>query len=155
MKTIRSSALLVLLLCAVGLAETSEQSKEPSGCAVAKRLAGYSLDIEFPNASMRIKVYDVDYAETQKHDPICLSKKAGDRLFWVSGSGKKFKLKIYPQQDPGTCGRHPFQEEPPSDSVYGHLSGPLKPDVPDNCTYNVEFPKEGEKPSDPHIRVIP
>jgi hypothetical protein len=176
MKTIRGIASLVLLLCAVVLAQTSDQSAETAkqskqekpettnkkskkipGCAVANRRAGYALDIKLRKAAGRIAVYNVDYPEpvTQRHDPVCLSKKAGDSILWVSGSGRQFKLKIYPQQDPGKCGRHPFQAEPPVDPVYGHVSGPLKPDVPDNCMYNVEFPKEGEKTGDPHIRVTP
>ncbi len=159
MKTIRDIS-LVLLFCAVVLplasGQSAEQSKATPGCAVANRHAGYALDIDLVNATTRTKVYDVDYQETQPHhDPICLSKKDAERVFWLSGSGRQFKLRIHPRQDPDHCGQHPFQQEPPQDSVYGYLSGPLKADVPVNCVYDVEFHKEGEKPSDPHIKVVP
>jgi hypothetical protein len=168
MRTTRRILSLAFLFSVVGLAQTNgqsttEQSKqeEPANqksdetprCAVANRLSGYALDIKLPKAARKVIVNDADYSETHKHDPICLSKSAEDSIFWLSGSGKKFKLKIYPQQDAEKCGRHPFERELPSDAIDGYFSGPLRPDVPENCMYNVEFLKEGEKTADPHIRI--
>jgi hypothetical protein len=168
MRTTRRILSLAFLFSVVGLAQTNgqsttEQSKqeEPANqksnetprCAVANRLSGYALDIKLPKAARKVIVNDADYSETHKHDPICLSKSAEDSIFWLSGSGKKFKLKIYPQQDAEKCGRHPFERELPSDPIDGYFSGPLRPDVPENCLYNVEFSQEGEKTADPHIRI--
>jgi hypothetical protein len=126
-------------------------------CAPANLQTGYSQDVKFAKSDRKVKVYDTDYDETHKHDPICLSKQNGDAIFWVSGSGKNFKFKVYPQDkdSASNCGRHPFKFDPTQDSVDGYYSGPLRPDVPAGCLYNVEFQREGQKPADPHIRVTP
>jgi hypothetical protein len=43
----------------------------------------------------------------------------------------------------------------PSEDIYGHFSGPLKPDVPNYCVYEVEFQTEGGQVTDPHIKTGP
>ena len=159
MKTICSIS-LVLSLCMVVFAQTTSQSAgqskdTPVGCAMADRQTGYALDIDLPNATTRTKAYNVDYNETNSgHRPICLSKKGGEQMLWLSAKGQYFKLKFHPQ-DPGRCGQHPFKKDPQQDPDDGYFSGPLRPDVPDNCVYDVEFQKDDEKPSDPHIKVVP
>lgn len=158
MKTIRGIS-LVLLLCTVVLAQTTSQSAgqskdTPDGCATANRETGYALDIDLPNAKTKTKSYNVDYNETNKdHLPICLSKKGGEQMLWLSVKGQDFKLKFHPK-DPGRCGQHPFKKDPQQGVTDGYFSGPLR-DVPDGCEYDVEFQKDGEKPSDPHIKVVP
>ncbi len=150
MRTTRRILSLALLFSAVVLAQTNDQStataeqskqeepanqksKETARCAVANRLSGYALDIKLPKAARKVKVYNADYPETHKHDPICLSKTAEDSIFWLSGSGKKFKLKIYPQQDADKCGHHPFERELPADPIDGYFSGPLRPELLVQC----------------------
>ena len=150
---------LALVCCAVVLVHTTAAASQSSSdtstlpCAPANLQSGYSQDVKFPKSDRKVKVYDTDYDETHKHDPICLSKQNGDAIVWVSGSAKNFKLKVYPQDDASNCGRHPFKVDPTQDSVDGYYSGPLRPDVPAGCIYNVEFQREGEKPADPHIQV--
>jgi hypothetical protein len=171
MKTTRPYLLLAFLLCAAVLSYGSngmgqeQQSKEGSSarqnskdtprCALVNRTSGYALNIRFPKGSRKIKVYNTDYPETHKHDPICLSKSAGDTIFWVSGSGKKFKLKVFPEENGEKCGQHPFEKDPTSQTVSGYYSDSLRPDVPAGCVYNVEFQGEGEKAADPHIQTTP
>lgn len=167
MRTTSNVLSLALVCCAVVLvhattatsqssSDTSTQRSEPPlHCAPANLQTGYSQDVKFAKSDRKVKVYDTDYDETHKHDPICLSKQDGDAILWVSGSGKNFKLKVYPQDDASNCGRHPFKVDPTQDSVGGYFSGPLRPDVPAGCLYNVEFQREGEKPADPHIQVTP
>jgi hypothetical protein len=160
MRTTRNVLSLALVCCAVVLIHTTASASQSSSdtslpCAPANLQKGYSQDVKFPKSDRKVKVYDTDYDETHKHDPICLSKQNGDAIFWVSGSGKNFKLKVYPQDDASNCGRHPFKFDPTQDSVTGYYSGPLRPDVPAGCLYNVEFQREGEKPADPHIKVTP
>jgi hypothetical protein len=132
------------------------QSSDSSSCAKPNPGFGYASDLKLPKSARAIKIYNVDYPETHKHDPICLSKRALDSIFWVSASGKKFKLKIYlaPDQDQ-SCGKHPFVTDPASDDMYGLYSGPLKADVPNNCVYEVEFQVEGGQVMDPHIKTGP
>jgi hypothetical protein len=136
-------------------AAASQSSSDTQPCAPANLQTGYSQDVKFAKSDRKVKVYDTDYDETHKHDPICLSKQNGDAIFWVSGSGKNFKLKVYPQDGTSNCGRHPFKFDPTQDSVNGYYSGPLRADVPAGCLYNVEFQREGEKPADPHIKITP
>lgn len=161
---------LVLLLALVGCAVVfvprtaaaqltsnapAQDSKNLLPCAPANLKSGYSQDVKFFQSDRQVKVYDADYDETHKHDPICLSKKNNDAIFWVSGSGKKFKLKVTPQASSANCGRHPFKLEPEDESVDGYYSGPLRLDVPVGCVYDVEFQRDGEKPADPHIQITP
>lgn len=170
MRTNRLYLLLGFVLCAVVLTYGSEgtvasQSQQESSetarqtvkgmprCAPVNRISGYALNIRFPKGSRRIKVYNTDYAETHKHYPVCLSKSAGDSIFWVSGSGKKFKLKVFPEKNGEKCGEHPFEKDPTSQTVTGYYSDSLRPDVPEGCVYNVEFHSEGEKAADPHIQI--
>jgi hypothetical protein len=134
--------------------ETSTQkSKTLLPCAPANLKSGYTQDVKFFKSDRKVKVYDTDYDETHQHDPICLSKQNDEAIFWVSGSGKNFKLKVYAQSDAVNCGRHPFKFDPTQDSVDGYYSGPLRTDVPEGCLYNVEFQRDGEKPADPHIQI--
>jgi hypothetical protein len=165
MRTTRHGLSLALVCCAVALVHTTPAASQSSSdtstqksktllpCAPANLKTGYSQDVKFPNSDRKVKVYDTDYDETHKHDPICLSKENGDAIFWFSVSGKNFKLKVYPQDDASNCGRHPFKFDPTQDSVDGYYSGPLRPDVPEGCLYNVEFQREGGKPADPHIQI--
>jgi hypothetical protein len=159
MKTIRGIS-LVLLLCTVVLAQTTSQSAgqskdTPDECATANRKTGYALDIDLPNAKTKTKSYNVDYNETNKdHLPICLSKKGGEQMLWLSLKGQDFKLKFHPKE-PGRCGQHPFKNNPQQGVSDGYFSGPLRGDVPDGCEYDVEAQKDGEKPTDPHIKVVP
>ena len=167
MRTFSQVFSLALVCCAVVLVHTTTATSQSSSgtptqrsetlphCAPANLQTGYSQDVKFAKSDRKVKVYDTDYDETHKHDPICLSKREGDAIFWVSGSGKNFKLKIYPQDDANKCGRHPFKFDPTQDSVDGYFSGPLRSDVPEGCLYNVEFQREGEKAADPHIQVTP
>jgi hypothetical protein len=160
MKTLVCIAALVWLSCAVLLAQSSDSSSPKQGlpCAKPNPEFGYASNLRLPKSERVIKIYNVDYPETHKHDPICLSKHAFDTIFWVSGSGKKFKLKISPDvakdRDP-KCGHHPFVTDPPTNTIDGHFSGPLKPDLPDHCLYEVEFQTEGGQVSDPHIQTGP
>ena len=143
---------------AVLLAQSSDSSspEQDLPCAKPNPEFGYSSNLKLPKSERVIKVYNVDYPETHKHDPICLSKGAHDAIFWVSASGKRFKLKIYLAKDQDQkCGKHPFVTEPPSEDIYGHFSGPLKPDVPNYCVYEVEFQTEGGQVTDPHIKTGP
>jgi hypothetical protein len=141
--------------CSVLLAQSSD-SPSAEQCAKPNPGFGYASDLKLPKSARVIKIYNVDYPETHKHDPICLSKSAHETIFWVSTSGKKFKLKIYLAQDQDQkCGKHPFVTEPPSEDTYGHFSGPLKPDVPDNCVYELEFQAEDGQVTDPHIKTGP
>lgn len=125
-----------------------------SGCAKPRRAFGYALDLRLPRATRSVKTYNTDYPDTQKHDAICLSKKAHDSIFWLSGSGKHFRLEITPE-DPQKCGRHPFKNDPKTEPVTGYYSDELRPDVPVGCIYDVKFHKEGEKTADPHIQIGP
>jgi hypothetical protein len=143
--------------CTVLLAQSSDSSSSDS-CAKPNPGFGYASNLKLPKSERVIKIYNVDYPETHKHDPICLSKRANDSIFWVSDSGKKFKLKIYLAKDQDQrCGKHPFVTEPPSEGteIYGHFSGPLKADVPNNCLYELEFQVEGGQVTDPHIKTGP
>lgn len=157
-------ALLALVSCVVlvntssaawqASSQTSTQpSNTPQRCAPANLKSGYTQDVTFFKTKRQVKVYDTDYDETHQHDPICLSKQNNDAIFWVSGSGKKFKLKVYAQGDPSNCGQHPFKLDPTQDSVDGYYSGPLRDDVVEGCLYNVEFQREGQQPADPHIQI--
>ena len=168
MKTLVCIAALVCLSCAAPLAQSSDSSaatpetvnkgSRQGPCATPNPGFGYVSDLKLAKSPRGIKVYNVDYPDTHKHDPICLSKKADDAILWLSGSSKKFKLKVYAakdQEDAEKCGPHPFLKDPPTDTTDGYFSGSLKPDVPDYCVYEVEFQIEGGKVSDPHIRVDP
>lgn len=132
---------------------STQSSKTPLPCAPANLKSGYTQDVTFFQTKRQVKVYDTDYDETHQHDPICLSKQNNDAIFWVSGSGQNFKLKVYPQSDPVTCGRHPFKFDPTQDSVDGYYSGPLRSDVPLYCVYNVDIQRQGGQPADPHIQI--
>ena len=151
---------IALFLCVASVELVWSASPKPSSgvddCAQANRPSGYITDIKFPGGGRRIRVYDVDSPEAHGHEhpPVCLSKKANDTIFWTRGSGGKFKLKLSPQQDAQNCRQHPFEQDPPTDHVYGHLSGPLRPDAVVGCVYDVVFEKQGAMPSDPHIRVV-
>jgi hypothetical protein len=138
---------------------TKEQSAkrdkdDESGCEKPSRASGYALDLRLPKATRQVKTYNTDYPDTHKHKPICLSKKAGDTILWLSGKGNHFRLEISPE-DPQKCGRHPFKKDPPSDAITGYYSDELRPDVPVRCVYDVKFNKEGEKAADPHIQIGP
>jgi hypothetical protein len=158
MKTLVCIAALVWLSCAVLLAQTSDSSSPKQGlpCAKPNPEFGYSSNLRLPKSEREIKIYNVDHPETDKHDPICLSKIAYDTIFWVSVSGRRFILKIYvaKDQDP-KCGRHPFLTAPPTDKIDGYFSGALKPDVPNYCVYEVEFQTKDGQVSDPHIQTVP
>jgi len=159
MRTKRGVALGALWLCiaSVGIVQpaNADSSKGADDCAQPTRPTGYISDIKFPGGGRQIRVYDVDYVEAHDHPPVCLSIKANDMIFWTRRSGGKFKLKFSPQNDAAKCGQHPFKEGPPTDGIYGHLSGPLRRDAEAGCVYDVVLEKEGESPSDPHIRVTP
>jgi hypothetical protein len=144
--------------CTVLLAQSSASpspEQDPS-CAKPNPEFGYASNLKLPKSERMIKIYNVDYPETHKHYPICLSKSAYDAIFWVSSSGKKFKLKVYlaKDQDP-KCGKHPFVTEPPSEETDGYYSGSLNPDVPNDCVYEVEFQVRGGPVTDPHIKTRP
>lgn len=150
-------ALWILLVISVVLVWSAnpESSKDGNECAQANRPIGYITDIKFPGRGRQIRVYDVDSIEKPGHPPVCLSKQANDTIFWTRRSGGKFKLKISPQQGAAAnCKQHPFEQDPPTDAVYGHLSGPLRADAVVGCVYEVVFDKGGAAPSDPHIRVV-
>ena len=163
MKSLVCVAALVCLSCTVLFAQSSGNSAQTSGsidsgskegCATPNPASGYAPPTKLPKSKREINVYNVDYPEPYPHPPICLSKMADDTLLWVSGSSKRFKIKIYLEkgQNPN-CGQHPFRKEPPSDTVDGWFSGSLNPSVPDNCLYEVEFQLDGGTTSDPHIRT--
>ncbi len=170
MRNIRHGLSLALVCCAVVFGHTTAAVSQSSSdnatqgsktllpCAPANLKKGYSQNIKFPKSDSsksgrKVPVYDTDYDEPQKHDPICLSKQNDDAILWLSSSGKKFKLKIRPHDDAGHCGQHPFKFEPTEDSVDGYYSGPLRSDVPVGCVYDVEFHREDGKSADPHIQV--
>jgi len=166
MKTLVCIAMLVYLLCTVlfalgsGSSEAkpeavSQGSKQGLPCAAANPAAGYAGHVKLPDSKRELNVYNVDHPETDKHDPICLSKKADDTIVWLSGSSKKFKMKISVEKDQDPmCGQQPFLKEPPADTVDGYFSGSLK-QVPGYCLYNVQFQLEGGQASDPHIQTTP
>jgi hypothetical protein len=157
MKTVVLIGGLMWLSCAVLLAQSSENSSTKEGlpCAKPNPEFGYASDLRLPKSDRVIKLYNIDYPETHKHDPICLSQDSHDTILWVSGSGKRFKLKIYLEKGQNTeCGQHPFQTNPPTDTIDGHFSGPLKRDVPKYCLYEVELQTEGGQVSDPHIQTV-
>ena len=115
MRTTSHVLSLALVCCAVVLVHTTTATSQSSSgtstqrsetllpCAPANLQTGYSQDVKFAKSDRKVKVYDTDYDETHKHDPICLSKQNGDAIFWVSGLGKNFKLKVYPQDDEKTA----------------------------------------------------
>ena len=121
MRTTSNVLSLALVCCAVVLVHATTATSQsrprhlypkpepPLHRAPANLQTGYSQDVKFAKSDRKVKVYDTDYDETHKHDPICLSKQDGDAILWVSGSGKNFKLKVYPQDDASNCGRHPFK----------------------------------------------
>ncbi len=150
-----SVALLCLALAELAWSASPGPSRDADDCAQANRPTGYITDVKFPGGGRQIKVYDVDYVEQAAHPAVCLSKKANDMIFWTGRSGGKFHLKLSPENDAAKCKQHPFEQDPPTDAVYGHLSGPLRQDAEVGCVYDVVFEKEGAKPSDPHIRVAP
>lgn len=167
MKPLVCISAFVWLSCAVLLAQTSASSGAPSGkdnngstqglpCATPNPASGYAPSIKLPKSDRKINSYNIDYPETGRHNPVCLSKKADDTMLWISGSSKKFKIKIHPakDQDPN-CGQHPFQKDPPSDVVDGLFSGSLNPSVPNYCVYEVEFQVVDGPVSDPHIQTTP
>jgi hypothetical protein len=166
MKSLVCIATLVCLSCVVLLARHSDNStarpevandgaNQGLRCAAANPASGYASHVNLPDSKREINVYNVDHPESGKHDPICLSKKADDTILWVSGSSKKFKMKISVEKDQDPmCGQQPFVKDPPNDTVDGYFSGSLKT-VPDYCLYDVKFQTEDAKISDPHIQTTP
>lgn len=169
MKPLVCISAFVWLSCALLLGQSTDSSgphygKGDSGskqglpCAKPNPASGYAPSIKLPKAKREVNAYNVDYAEPYPHNPVCLSKSADDTILWISGSSKKFKIKIRPEKDPPqdpNCGQHPFQKDPPSDVVDGLFSGSLNPSVPNYCVYEVEFEVEGKSPADPHIQTTP
>jgi hypothetical protein len=174
MKTVICVTLLALLGCAVMMSQTQnaaqtddskqeksldhkKHGKRTNDCEHPNKASAYFSDLRIPRAERKVNTYNADYPDTgPNHHPICLSEKAGDTMFWLSGKGKRFRLKISPakdQKDPGRCGNHPFATDPPADSVYGYYSGPLRGAAPVGCIYDVEFKFEDGKKADPHIQV--
>ena len=151
MKKVVCIAALMWLSCTMLLAESSDTSR----CATPNPASGYASPIKLPKSKREIKAYNVDYVETQPHDPVCLSKSADDAIIWLSGSSKKFKIKIHgaaKDQSPN-CKQHPFLKDPPTETVDGYFSGSLDPMVPSDCVYEVEFQIEGGQVLDPHIKT--
>jgi hypothetical protein len=153
MKTLVCIAALMWLSCTSLLAQSSDKLQ----CPTANPAVGYAPPVKLPKSKREIKVYNVDYKEiNEKHDPVCLSESADDTIIWVSGSSKKFKIKIRAAKDQlPNCMQHPFLKDPPTDTVDGYFSGSLNPRVPNFCTYEVEFQIEGGQVSDPHIKKAP
>jgi hypothetical protein len=168
MKTLVCLAVLLCLSCAVLLAHGGESSAaEPQNtqngtqqvlpCATPNPASGYAPNVKIPGSKREVNVYNVDYAETEshkEHNPVCLYRATDDTMVWLSGSSKKFKIKVSVVKDQDqNCGQHPFQKDPPTDTVDGYFSGSLKPSVPANCVYAVDIQMEGGPPSDPHIQT--
>jgi len=167
MKPLVCVSAFVWLSCAVLLAQSNDSSaaqygKDNNGstkglpCATPNPASGYAPQIKFRDSKRKFNVYNVDNQAPPQHDPVCLSKKGDDTILWVSGSSKKFKIKIHPRPgaDPG-CGQHPFQKDPSPDLGDGWFSGSLNPKVRDYCVYDVEFKFDGGGVSDPHIQTTP
>jgi Ni/Co efflux regulator RcnB len=174
MKTVICVTLLALLGCAVMMSQTQnaaqtddskqeksqthkKHGKRTNDCQKPNKASAYFSDLRIPRTDRKVKTYDAAHPETYPNHPaVCLDKKAGDTIFWLSSNRKRFKLKISPakdQNDPGRCGNHPFVTDPPDDLVYGHYSGPLRDDAPVGCIYDVDFKFEDGKKADPHIQV--
>ena len=167
MKPLVCISAFVWLSCAVLLAQSTNSSDAQYGrgdsgskqglpCAKPNPASGYAPSMKLPKSKRAVNAYNVDYAEPYPHDPVCLSKSADDTILWISGSSKKFKIKIHPEKDQDrNCGQHPFQKDPPSDVVDGLFSGSLNPSVPNYCVYEVEFQVADGPVSDPHIQTTP
>jgi hypothetical protein len=153
---------LLLLFCALLMAETSEQTPaaaKPQGktedCASFNRKSAYDLVARLPHTRAKVNFYDVDGPEPPyAHDPVCLSVKSEDTLAWYSSQRKPFKLKLSHMSGGNHCGSHPFAMDPPSTNVLGHYSGPARPETV-GCIYAVKFERAGKKEADPHIRIGP
>jgi hypothetical protein len=139
--------------------QRQEQPKRPNkkmgtrDCAKANRNSGYAFDVRFPRSTRTIDIYNTEYPESGRHDPICLSKEAGDSMLWVSPHSKRFRISISPQKDPEKCGKHPFVKDPDNEPHTGFFSDSLRPDVPVGCIYEVQFKFEDGGKADPHIQV--
>ena len=156
----------LLLFFSVALfAQTSDKSSSPAKrprSAKAERCASRNPKSAFTftqrlwhTAAAKAQGHDVDYSESEDHDPVCLSVSAGDGILWYSSQGKPFKVKISHKEGGHNCGSHPFHKAPcPDDYVAGCYSGPALPETV-GCVYNVKFPRHDGKESDPHIRIIP
>jgi hypothetical protein len=167
MKSLVCMSALVWLSCGVLLAQNTDNSAGQPGtgnngsmqalpCATPNPASGYTPPIKLPKSRREIKGYNVDYPETGHHNPVCLSKSADDAILWVSGSSKKFKMKIHPEKgQDSNCGQHPFLKDPPSDLTDGVFSGSLNPNVPNYCVYDVEFQMADGPVTDPHIQTTP
>lgn len=152
MKNVLCIAALMWMSCTMLLAQSTDTSR----CATPNPASGYASPVKLPKSKREIKVYNVDYVETHPHDPVCLSKTADDAILWVSGSSKKFKIKIHAAKDQASnCKQHPFLKDLPTDIGDGYFSGSLDPMVPNYCVYEVEFQIEGGQVTDPHIKTVP
>lgn len=167
MKSLVCVASIAVLWCALGLAQSSTSATAPentkqekseharkktSDCEHPGIKSGYVSDLRFHKSDRKIKVYDSDYPDTDlKHPAICLSR-SRDSIFWVSGSGKRFRLRIK-ARDEKKCGNHPFVIQPTDATVNGYYSGVIRPDVPIGCVYDVEFKSEKGEKADPHIQI--
>ena len=152
---------LLLLFCALLTAQTDKQTPPTAkqgnaeDCASFNRKSAYVLVARLPHTQAKANFYDVDGPEPpEHHDPVCLSAKAADIISWYSSQNKPFKLKLSHMSGGNHCGSHPFATAPPSTYVFGHYSGPPRPETV-GCIYAVKFERAGKNESDPHIRIGP
>src|SRR5512138_1532494 len=109
MKTVIWVTLLMVLGCAVVMSQTQnaasaddskqekseghkKHGKRTNDCEKPNKASAYFSDLRIPRTKRMVKTYNADYPETDPHHrAICLDKKAGDTMFWLSGEGKRFR----------------------------------------------------------------